>query len=456
MNCLGLANYVTRCRKQLMYRSTLINLITVTDRITLPESIKITKLEEEDTYLFSGNTDILTKEVGTVVQDPKDNAVYIIDNNPSTNGGHLAYRVHDQPDTPIMDIYDEFYLNKGMIDNYLSDQPVLTTYGLFILNVFIFEDPFGNLIPYLNDQFNYKKIQSEVARLILQGKINRAMHDKFLNNIYFIGCFTELSVPSFTMKSMTTSPEIIKRRDELFAKYKDQLQDPLIVAKIEDELIAMDKKYLSTDPAFGWIVDSKEYDVSRKKMFITNGVTEAFSDDTNEFTFIPEALNEKMNFEHFSVIANEIRRGSYMRGKETAKGGEETKYVLRIFQNVAIDQEDCGTRDGILVTLQMNDLLAYEGTHVLLPNGKEDIITPDTIGKYIDKPILIRSPMKCLSKTGGFCYACFGERYKRLNLKSVGMKVVEATGILMNTAMKAMHVSKVETIRLDNLDDFVI
>lgn len=456
MNCLGLANYVTRCREQLLYRTTLLNLITVTNRKELPDTINITKLEEEDTYLFTGNEiEKLSKEVGTAVVD-KNGIVYMIDHNVSTNGGHLAYKVHDQSDTPIMDIYDEFYLNKGMIENYLSDQPILTTYGLFILNEFVLANPLGNLIPYINDTFNYKKIQAQVARLILQGKVNRAMHDKFLNNIYFIGSFTELSVPSFTMKSMTTSPEIIKRRDELFTKYKDQLQDPLIIAKIEDELIAMDKEYLSTDDAYGWIVDSKEYDVSRKKMFITSGVTEAFSDDSNEFKFIPEALNEKMNFEFFPAIANEIRRGSYMRGKETAKGGEETKYVLRIFQNVAITQDDCGSREGITVTLQMNDLLAYEGTHVLLPNGREDIITPDTIGNYIGRPIVIRSPMHCHPKDGGFCYACFGERYKMLGLRSVGMKVVEASSALMNTAMKAMHVSKVETIRLDNLDDFVI
>ena len=456
MNCLGLANYVTRCREQLLYRTTLLNLITLTERKNIPDTVQITKLDEEDSYLFTGTgIDELIKEVGTAATD-KDGNVYMVDIRESANGGHLAYRVHDQPDTPIMDIYDEFYLNKGMIENYLSDQPVLTTYGLFILNEFVLANPFGNLIPYNNGEFKHKKIQAEVARLILQKKVNRAMHDKFLNNLFFIGSFTELSVPSFTKKAMTTSPEVVKRRDELFTKYKDQLHDPLIIAKIEDELIAMDKKYLSTDDAAGWIVSDKEYNVSRKKMFVTAGVTEAFSDDSNEFTFIPEALNEKMNFEHFPAIANEIRRGSYMRGKETAKGGEETKYVLRIFQNVAITQDDCGTREGITVTLEMNDLLAYEGTHVLLPNGGEDIITSDTIGKYVGRPITIRSPMHCHPKDGGFCYACFGERYKTLNLRSVGMKVVEASSALMETAMKAMHVSKVETIRLDNLDDFVV
>ena len=63
--------------------------------------------------------------------------------------------------------------------------------------------------------------------------------------------------------------------------------------------------------------------------------------------------------------------------------------------------------------------------------------------------------MQCKAK-GGFCYTCFGNRYRQLEYKSVGMRAVNVSSTLMQTAMKSMHKSKVSTVQIDNLDDFVI
>lgn len=456
MNSLGLANFVTRCQSYLKNRAFLLDMITLTERYPLPDTVSITPTEEQDTYLANTNVfNLNTKKlsVSPIVTDPRDNTVYGLAPITTANVTKM-YKIHDQSDTPIMDIYDEFILSKGMIANYLSDQPISTTYGLFILNYFVLADPLGTYIPYVNELFNWKKIQSQVANGILHGDLHREEYDKFLNNVYFIGSFTELSVPSLTTKSMTTDPKVRQRRDELFAKYKDQLDDPLIIAKIEDELIAMDRAYLKDDPASSWILDQGDWETARKKMFITSGVSEAFSDDSNEFTFIPNAYNEKMDFSKFPAIANDIRRGSYMRGKETAKGGEETKFVLRIFQNVSITEDDCHAKEGINVVLSADQFREYQGRHVL-DKGQDIVLTKENFGKYIDRPITIRSPMYCHAKDG-FCYACFGEIYRLLGLKSVGMKVVEASSSLMSASMSAMHRSKVSTVTIDDLDAFTL
>ena len=453
MNCLGLANFITRHKELVKRRSVLLDLITVTERTKLPDTVSIQPTGETDTY--TTDTDLYSL-IPTLKKSPivetTDGIVYGCSTLTATT--QYLYRIHDQSDTPIMDIYDEFMLGKGMIDNYVSDQPIQTTYGLFILNYIVLADPLGSLIPYVNEIFPWKKIQKTIANGILDGKITRDMYDKFMNNVYFIGSFTEISVPDMTTKSMTTDPAIIKRRDELFAQYKDQLNDPLIVAKIEDELIAMDKKYLSEDPASAWIIDEGDWTTARKKMFITNGISEAFSKDSNEFTFMPDALNEKMNFEFFPAIANDIRRGTYMRSKETAKGGEETKFVLRIFQNVSITEDDCHSKDGITVVMTANQYSEYQGRHVI-DHGQDIILTEENFGKYIERPVVLRSPMHCHAKNG-FCYACFGEIYRKLGMKAIGAKVVEASSSLMSTAMNAMHRSKVVTANIDDLDAFIV
>lgn len=448
MNCKGLVNFITRNQDCLYRRDVLLDLITVTNK----RKVATTLFEnsEQDTFISNEN----------ILYDDKLSPIVVVNNIvygcvKIANNSTILYKIHDQIDTPIMDIYDEFELKKGMISNFTQDEPIITTYGRFILNFYILAKPFNNKIPYINDIFKYKSIQNDIARKILNKEISREEYDKYMNNIYFIGSFTELSVPAFTEKALTTSPEIIQRRDELFKKYKNQLDDPIIIAKIEDELISMDKAYLSDDPASGWIISSKEYDNARKKMFITSGVAEAFSDDSNEFTFIPGALNEAMDFTKLPAIANDIRRGSYMRGKETAKGGEETKFVLRIFQNVAITEDDCKTIDGIKVTLYPKDFVDYEGRTIISSTGEQILLTQENFSEFVGIPVILRSPMQCKAKSG-FCYTCFGNRYRQLEYKSVGMRAVNVSSTLMQTAMKAMHKSKVSTVQIDNLDDFVI
>lgn len=456
MNCLGLANFVTRHKEYLYKRATLLDLITVTDRKRLPKDAAILKTEDEDIYTVNMRLLLSDDASDTPIVVAYDGTVYgYAPVDKSMGDLSLLYKLHDQADTPIMDIYDEFMLSSGMIDNFNKAIPEPTTYGRFILNYYILAKPFGKLIPYINSVFNHNSIQRTVARLILNKQADKKMYDEFMNNIYYIGSFTELSVPGMTTKSLTTGPDVIKRRDELFEIYKDRLTDPLVIAKIEDELIAMDKNYLKNDPASGWIITSKEYDTSRKKMFITSGVTEAFSKDANEFVFIPSALNEKLDISKFPAMCGDIRRGSYMRGKETAKGGESTKLILRLGQNVAITADDCHSTEYITITLYASDLEDYEGRYVLSPTGQIEQLTKENFGKYIERPIKMRSPKHCHAENG-FCYTCFGERYKQLDIVAVGMQMVKVSSTLMQTSMKAMHKSKVKVVKIPDLNAFVI
>lgn len=454
MNRIGLANFVTRCPEYLKKRATLIELISVTDHRSLPPEFTLEETEEKDTYIV--------KDVYVELSDKASDAPILVNDKNEAFGykavpevGTYFYKLHTQKDTPIMDIYDEFILTRGIIANYNNADNITTTYGRFILNYIILADPFGSKIPYINNVLNHKSIQRDVARLIIQHDIDKSSYDKFMNNIYFIGSITELSVPGMTVKALTTGDDVIKRRDELFEKYKDRLNDPMVIVKIEDELIAMDKKYLSDDPASGWIITSKEYDTCRKKMFITSGITEAFSSNANEYVFIPQALNERMDVTKFPAMCGDIRRGSHMRGKETAKGGEVTKLILRLCQNIAILEDDCQSNEGIDIVLYANNLNDYEGRYVLLPDGKTEVLTKNNFGQYIERTIKLRSPKHCKTKDG-FCYRCFGQRYQQLQIRQAGMQAVKISSTLMYTAMKAMHKSKVSIVKISDLNDFII
>lgn len=447
--------FMTENPEYLLRRSTLLELITVTSHEPLPENIKL---------MATPITDIFTANI--VLDPPEDKSkapIYIDDKNniygyKPNRDTHTTtfYLLHSDIDTPVVSIYDEFILHSGMIRNY-QGQPITTTVGRYILNYSLFVYPFDTIMPYVNSLFNHKTICRDVARLLLDEVITVEQYNTFMRSAYLIGCFAEICVPCMTVKAMTTGDEVLARRDELFAKYKDKLNDPIVLVKIEDELIAMDKKYLSDDPASGWIITNKEYETCRKKMFITSGITESFSNNPGEFTFIPNALSEKLDVTKFPAMCGDIRRGSYMRGIETAKGGAVTKLILRLFQNVSIDVDDCGSNEGIDITLHAKDFNDYEGRYVIIGKNMSEELTRDNFHKYIDKPIKLRSPIHCHPKdASGFCYTCFGSRYKKLKIKQAGMQTVKISSTLMYTAMKAMHKSKISVVKIADLDDFII
>ena len=116
-------------------------------------------------------------------------------------------------------------------------------------------------------------------------------------------------------KSLGTDPNIAKLKHTLFEKYKGRLTDPLVIAEIENTLIAADKKHLDGDSSmrFYGALGGKAFDVARKKMYLTVGGIETFSKSSGKYTFLPNSLSEGWEKEYIPTIANEIRKGSYSR-----------------------------------------------------------------------------------------------------------------------------------------------
>ena len=59
--------------------------------------------------------------------------------------------------------------------------------------------------------------------------------------------FGSIAVPVFTEKALVPNQKILDRREELYKKYHDKLDDPTVMSMIEQELITMDKEYLKDD-----------------------------------------------------------------------------------------------------------------------------------------------------------------------------------------------------------------
>lgn len=387
-----------------------------------------------------------------VSQPTSDYYVYGIYLIPGQDNALMLIKIADDALYPPFTMGDRFMLTEGMIDNYKGD-PVVTDVGKFMMNQILLVRAFGDLIPYINGVFKPGKIDDMVAALIMDKKVNRTMFNTYMNNGLWYGQDGSICTQTWSLKSLGTDPAIEKRKKELLEQYKDQLDDPLIMSKVEKELVAMDKAWLKDDASmtFFEVAGGKSFNEIRKKMYIMYGLSVAFDKNTGHYEWTEHSLEEGWRASSMPVMANDIRRGAYSRGIETAKGGEQTKYIMRTFQEVGIEEDDCGTKKGVEVLLTDHNAKYYAERYLV--DGT--LLTADAMPKYIGKTVRIRSPLHCLTNPG-FCYKCCGEKAKKRAVKAIGLDGINFTGKLTQTAMDAMHVSSMQSIEISDISEFLV
>lgn len=331
----------------------------------------------------------------------------------------------------------------------------VTSVGRFVWNVITLQYPFDwKVYAYQNQRFTPDFLVGIVRDKVLKKEVTVDQFTSFLDHVYFIGHITELSVPSMTVKSLETDPRVAEVKHKFIEEHKGQMDDPLIIQQLEKVLISMDKEYLKDDPSLVFFtgLGSKSFDVQRKKMFLTVGGIPSFGTDAGKMTFIPNALVEGWTKEAFPSIVNEVRKGSYDRGIETAKGGAETKLVMRAFQDATVSELDCGTKRTIAVDCSVYDGHKFIGRTIQV--GSADVIvTEENLDKYVTgKVIRLYSPLTCATKDN-FCYKCCGVKAQDLNAKRLGIQTVKLTSKFLMISMKNMHGTalKVKNYELENI-----
>jgi hypothetical protein len=352
---------------------------------------------------------------------------------------------------PIFDAIDTFKLPAGFMHN---KEALETTFGRFLFNYMVWFQH-GVDIEYNNEPQKSSNVSGLLPKLLLAKSIDPTTARKVINSLFYLASFTALFVPTLTEKSMMNSPEVMKRKQELIKEYGDKLTDPLVAKEFEQELIAMDKKFLEGDKSKRFLdaQPSKTYEIHRKKMFISIGGIPAFDAGSNKYTFIPNSLSEGWTIEAFPDICNEIRKGAYDRGKETAKGGEQTKFLLRVFQDVRITEEDCGSVHGLPMEFDEKSIGSYMGQYIVTNKGPVEI-TPESAPQFIGKKVIMRSPMFCKTKNGR-CAKCVGEMFRTLNMEAIGMTVLKVGSRFTTLSMKNMHGTVITTQTVDPFN-FVI
>ena len=364
----------------------------------------------------------------------------------------LLTKLTDDSFVPVFGMQDKFHIEDGMIANY-SGPSMLTDVGKFFINYLLFVDPFGNKIPYQNKLISAELADKLVRQLVINDKTNRQEYNRYIANAFWFGEDGSIAVQTLSERALGTDPNIAKRKQELLEKHKNELTDPIVMAKIEDELIAMDKAYIKGDVSepFFQAVGGKAYKEQRKKMYIMVGLMSDFSKESGNMVTVVNNMDGGYKVEDMPAVANEIRRGSYERGKATADGGYESKFITRAFQDIRITKADCGTKRGKTFVLKERYKKLFIGR--FLTDGT--VLTTDNIDSYVGKKITIRSPMYCECKDG-ICYRCCDKVINDCKLENIGMQTLAIADVMITVAMKSMHSSSINTKHIEDIKDFII
>lgn len=371
--------------------------------------------------------------------------------------GEGVYLEDVKVDEPPFSFKDKTEVMADEVTNLSEDATV--SYGNLLANYVALVYPFGGKIEFVQGNFSIKAIESQIEKRLTTDEAYLTKKDfkadspiyveeylTFIDAILSLEGYSQLCVPSATQKTMTTDPEIPRRRKELLEEHKDSLDDPATIAKIEQELIQMDKEWMKGDLGEGFYRKSKSYDVVRKRSHLMFGGETGFGDGQKVDLVVP-SLDEGWDLDKLPSMINTSRAGSHKRGSMTALGGEATKTINRIFQNYVIKGDDCGTKLGWETTITKANVEKYIGFYYVGSNGPK-LITDKNHGEVVGKTLVMRSPQFCKTPRTGLCKACVGE-VNAQNPSGLSALPSEMTSQLMNIMMAAMHGKALKTTKYD-------
>ncbi|QNI21080.1 RNA polymerase beta prime subunit [Vibrio phage vB_pir03] len=382
---------------------------------------------------------------------PKDMVEHTERNMPN-NDGKRWYFYNDEnelvviegadPKAPLFGREEKMTLSEGEFPGVKGT--INTAYSQALINAILFVWPFEAVLPYVQGRVNGKAVDKIVAELAEKGTITvEEYRRRWHKACGHIKAFTQTQVTAATPRSISPSPEALKKREELLKKYAGKLDDPAVLAEIDQTISAIDREFIKGDESERFFLKGKQIDTVRKKLFhIQGGVPRL--DDPTRMDLLANSLDEGMTPDNMPAAVNNLRSGSYGRAKDTALGGEAAKFATRAFQNVRIPSEDCGTQIGEPTIITSDHVDELTGMFLV---GEDEPLTEARIKKLIGKNVYVRVPATCKEPQRNYCRRCVGTRIADSGI-GIGALMNQTGNVFMSVSLAAFHGSSLKTTRL--------
>lgn len=340
-----------------------------------------------------------------------------------------------------------------------NKKPFVTTVGIWVFNKYFIEPHLFDLFKYINktvDKKIFKNINNKISECVLEDKLPIEAMKDFMMKTQKSMPYISILAPNYTDKMLECTVIIDKKKKELLAKYKEQLDagDAVVADKVEKELLNFALDYMGDDPSMDMFISGARGTIGNnfKNMFVMKGVIK--DPDPNAKQKYKVAQSNYIDGiipEEYALFANSLAAGPYARAKKTESGGYLEKLFLRAFQHLTLDPpgSNCGTKRYLEVELSPKNIGLWMYSYVIGPGGQLTEITSDNKDKYIGKKVKLRFSALCESKTG-ICNKCMGNLYYRLGYKqNAGTSLTQIPSVQKNISMKAFHDSTQQLYTMD-------
>ena len=162
-------------------------------------------------------------------------------------------------------------------------------------------------------------------------------------------------------------------------------------------------------------------------------------------TPITANFREGLSVLQYFISTHGARKGLADTALKTANSGYLTRRLVDVAQDLVVTDEDCGTKDGLLITalIEGGDIVVPLGERVLGRTVADDVLVPGSkkvlfeagtlideksvqlIDEYNIDEIVVRSAITCKVRYG-ICTKCYGRDLGRGHLVNIG----EAVGVI--------------------------
>lgn len=363
--------------------------------------------------------------------------------------------------------YDEIIIPKGTYgkEGNKNTEDNMTTVGLWIFNKYFIEKDLFDILFYINENIDSKKMKSineTLSYAFCEDKLTLDVFKRYIMKIQKFMPFVSILSPSYTIKMLTCTKEINKEKNRLINKYKNEIEngDEIIGELIQNELLAYAKEYLGDDSSMDMYLSGARgsFNNNFKDMFIMKGIiTNPDPTAKNKYSIATSNYMDGISRKEYSLYANALTAGPYSRAKKTEVGGYWEKLFRDAFQYLVLlpKDSDCGTKDFVTVDITKKNIKNFMYCYVIESNGSLTEITSDNMNNYIDKTIKLRFANMCEAKNG-ICNKCMGNLYYRLGIVNVGVSLTKIPSILKNKMMKLFHNSQLVFTTMDPMKAFSI
>ncbi len=424
--------------------------------------------QDEAKELMAANKNLLKPQNGDPIANPRMDMVlgaFWMTKNVDGEIGEGKY--FSSPNAAITAYEYGVVSLRAKIKVLATDTPKYRNIGEKVFETTVGKLLFNSILPndfaYVDEEMNQKRLSALVDEMIMHYGIDAT--PAVLDSIKTFGYkYSTLSGTTWGLDNVSVPPEKI----ELIALAKKE--EEKIRTEWNDGLLSDNEKYQKIIEI--WTRAKKDlekilpntldkngstYDLftsgargtmtSLSQMTGMKGLIQNNQGKTLEFPIIPSYQEGLSPIEYF-VATHGARKGASDTALNTAKAGYLTRRLVDVAQDVVITEEDCGTKEGKIVSKEnisgmeiplsknirgrvLAADLKDENGNVLYKKGflitKEEAVLIEAKGI---KEAYVRSPLTC--KTAhGLCQNCYGLDLGRNNLVKLG----EAVGIIAAQAI---------------------